>query len=110
MLATGDFTGPGTRSVLEERFFDLCFTYSVPRPQVNAQAEGFEVDFVWREQRLILETDSRAFHSHHRDVERDLTRDRLLENAGWRVRRASFNQVTYEAPALAERIKAWLAA
>ena len=68
------------------------------------------MDFVWPEQRLIVETDSRAFHSRSGDVKRDLARDRLVENAGWRVRRASFNQVTYEAAALAERIKAWLTA
>lgn len=63
-----------------------------------------------RETSAALETDSRAFHSRSGDVKRDLARDRLVENAGWRVRRASFNQVTYEAAALAERIKAWLTA
>ena len=57
---------------------------------------------------MILETDSRAFHSRPRDVERDLARDRILDAAGWRVRRASFNQVTYEPDALVARLRAWL--
>ena len=108
VLTEGDFTGPGTKSVLEERFFDLCSTYRIPRPQVNSFVEGFEVDFVWRDQRLVLETDSRAFHSHCRDVVRDHARDQRLDTAGWRIRRATFNQVTYEPAALAERLRGWL--
>lgn len=43
-----------TRSHLEELFLALCDNHGLPRPQVNVHIEGFECDFVWREQRLIV--------------------------------------------------------
>ena len=46
-----------TRSELEEMFLALCDQHQIPRPEVNVHVEGYECDFVWREQRLIVETD-----------------------------------------------------
>src|SRR5918992_2337338 len=44
-----------TRSELEERFLALCDDHGLPRPEVNIRIEGFEVDFVWRDARVIVE-------------------------------------------------------
>src|SRR5205823_5583474 len=50
-----------TRSELEERFLSLCLDAGLARPAVNARVEAngttYEVDFLWREQRLVIETD-----------------------------------------------------
>ncbi len=46
-----------TRSPLEDAFLELCDRHEIPRPEVNATVEGVEVDFVWRDARLIVETD-----------------------------------------------------
>ena len=47
---------------LEELFLALCDNHGLPRPEVNVHVEGYECDFVWREQRLIVETDGGAAH------------------------------------------------
>ena len=49
-----------TRSELEERFLALIAHWRLPRPLVNTQAAGHEVDFLWPDQRLIAETDGAA--------------------------------------------------
>ncbi len=88
-------TGAGvTRSELEERFLDEVARAGLPRPEVNATVEGMEVDFVWRAQRLIVETDGAATHLTPAAFEKDRARDAKLVSAGWRVLRFTYRQVT----------------
>ncbi len=85
---------PGaTRSDLEERFLAMIERAKLPRPEVNALVEGFEVDFVWRAQRLIVETDGAATHLTATAFEEDRRRDAALAAAGWRVVRFTWRQV-----------------
>lgn len=97
---------------VEERFFTFCHRQDLPLPEVHQEiptaAESFEVDFLWRDRRLILETDSRAWHSTVRAKKRDAYRDRLLEDAGYRVRRCRWAQVVYEPQQLAETLRSLL--
>jgi very-short-patch-repair endonuclease len=58
---------------------------------------------------LIVETDSRAWHSKIRTKQRDAYRDRLLEDAGYHVRRCTWGQIVYEPERLAERLRDLLA-
>jgi hypothetical protein len=56
-----------TRSELEIEFLEMCRTASLPRPEVNTKLpvagdKRLEVDFLWRDARLIVEPDSRQFH------------------------------------------------
>ena len=46
-----------TRSELERTFLRLCRRYRLPEPDVNVRLDRFTVDFLWREQRLAVETD-----------------------------------------------------
>jgi hypothetical protein len=55
-----------TRSELELRFLEFLDAAGLPEPETNAIVEGFEVDCVWRGQRVIVELDSRAFHARAR--------------------------------------------
>jgi hypothetical protein len=82
--------GP-TRSVFEDRFLAFCRRHGLPRPEVNATVAGFEVDMLWRGQRLIAELDGRAFHD---DFERDRDRDAELLAAGHRVVRVTWQRLT----------------
>lgn len=82
-----------TRSELEERFLALIDGAGLPRPEVNAFVDGFEVDFLWRDARLIVELDGRAFHHTAQAFERDRERDRILQAAGWRVIRLTWRQL-----------------
>jgi uncharacterized protein DUF559 len=84
--------GTFTRSDTEDAFLELCDRHDIPRPLVNHRVEGFEVDFCWPDERLIVETDGR----HHRTraaFEDDRARDALLTSIGWRVMRFTTRQV-----------------
>jgi hypothetical protein len=89
-------TGP-TRSELEERFLQLCDDHAIPRPETNVVIEGIEVDFVWRNRRLIVEVDGYAYHRSPTSFETDRERDVVLALAGWQVRRFTWTQVTERA-------------
>src|SRR5579884_432731 len=41
-----------TKSLVEATFVELCETYELPLPEVNGRVAGWEVDIVWRKQRL----------------------------------------------------------
>ncbi|HEX6584820.1 MAG TPA: DUF559 domain-containing protein [Thermoleophilaceae bacterium] len=89
------------RSELEERFQAFLLRAGLPLPQTNQRVEGYEVDCVWPEQRLIVELDGHAFHSPTHAFEDDRARDRRLEAAGWRVIRVTWRQL-HEEPELVE--------
>jgi hypothetical protein len=91
-----------TRSELEERFLQVCDDHDIPRPETNARIEGFEVDFVWRDRRLIVEVDGYTYHRSPSAFEADRERDVALGMKGWRVLRFTWRQVTNRA--------AWVAA
>ena len=93
-----------TRSHLEELFMALCDRHNLPRPQVNVHVEGYECDFVWPEQRLIVETDGAAAHAGERRRARDLERDAELVAAGWRVIRVTYERLAREPERVAEQI------
>jgi very-short-patch-repair endonuclease len=67
---------------------------------VNARVGGIEVDFLWREQRLIVETDSWRHHGDRSAFERDRARDAHLQSLGFRVLRFTHRQLTAEQTAV----------
>jgi very-short-patch-repair endonuclease/predicted transcriptional regulator of viral defense system len=83
-----------TRSEMEERFLALCDDHGIPRPKVNTRIEREEVDFAWRDQRLIAEVDGYAYHRSPSAFESDRERDVTLAIAGWRVLRFTWTQIT----------------
>ncbi len=83
-----------TRSALERRFLKLCREHGIRRPEVNAFIEGYLVDFVWRDRRLIVEVDGYEHHRSRRKFESDRERDVVLAMKGWGVRRFTWRQVT----------------
>ena len=98
-----------TRSELEERFLALVLEAGLPRPAINATAGAHEVDFLWREHRLIVETDGAATHLTPTAFERDRARDAELTAAGYRVVRFTWRQVVQEPRAVITVISALLA-
>jgi very-short-patch-repair endonuclease len=89
------------RSELEERFQSFLLNAGLPLPQTNQFVEGFEVDCIWPDQRLIVELDGRAAHDTFHAFEQDRIRDRVLAAAGWRVIRVTWRQL-HEEPELLE--------
>lgn len=80
---------PLTRSDLEAEFLERIEEARLPRPQVNTSVEGYEVDFAWREHRVIAELDTYLTHGSRVAFEEDRRRDRRLTAAGWRVVRVT---------------------
>ena len=60
---------------MEERFLGLCDSHGLRRPEVNTRIEGEEVDFAWRDARLVVEVDGYAYHRAPSAFERDRERD-----------------------------------
>jgi very-short-patch-repair endonuclease len=99
-----------TRSELERDFLDLLRRHDLPLPETNVVIEGFEVDCVWREHRLIVELDSRRHHDGTEAFERDRRRDRVLTAARWRVIRLTHRQQCYEHAAVAADLRSLMQA
>jgi predicted transcriptional regulator of viral defense system len=71
LLAAERRTSTITRSELEERFLALVRLGDLPDPEVNARVHGYEVDFLWRARRRVIEVDGHAFHSTRQAATRD---------------------------------------
>jgi very-short-patch-repair endonuclease len=82
-----------TRSELERLFLRLCRRRRLPEPEVNARLSGYEVDFLWRRHRLVVETDGFRHHGNRNAFEDDRARDAHLQSLGYRVVRFTFRQV-----------------
>ena len=88
-----------TQSEFEEAFLALCRRIGAPDPQVNEWVDlgdgepAIWADFVWRRQRVIVETDGRKVHGTRQARERDTRRDQRAVLAGWRPIRTTWRQV-----------------
>jgi hypothetical protein len=51
-----------TKSDLEALFLGLCHEHGLPTPRVNHTVAAKEVDFLFPDDRLVVETDSWRFH------------------------------------------------
>ena len=109
-LVLANYDGPTlTRRQLEERFFALCRAASLPRPEVNewitlGDGIAYEVDFLWRAERVAVETDGWGSHGTRRAFENDRRRDRRLSLAGWTVVRFTWRDVEQSPAELTETL------
>jgi len=103
-------TSPDTRSALESAFVRFCDAWNIPAPQTNVLVEGFVVDALWPEQKLIVELDGYAFHGTTRSAfERDRVRDADLQRAGYRVLRLTWRRLHEDPGPVAATLHALLA-
>jgi very-short-patch-repair endonuclease len=88
------------RSRMEARLLPLLTHHVLPIPETNEKlriaGKTLEVDFLWREQRVVVETDGGRYHDHPRAQRRDAERNRLLARAGYRVPRIGWEQLRDE--------------
>ncbi len=71
---------------------------------LNLEGVRIEVDFLWAEERLVIETDGAATHATPCAFGRDRWRDQLLVAAGHRVIRVTWGQLADEPEALLARV------
>jgi uncharacterized protein DUF559 len=94
---TKDGETPDVRSEFEALVLPLLLGAGLPRPDCNVRmvldGEVLEVDFLWSAQRLVVETDGGGTHENPVAFQRDRHRDQLLVAAGFRVMRATWDQM-----------------
>ena len=93
-----------TRSEAELKMLRLIRSADLPTPRVNARVAGYEVDFLWPDQRLVVEVDGHAYHANRRAFERDRERDAALAAAGITVVRVTWRQLAGAPEAIVARI------
>jgi Transcriptional regulator, AbiEi antitoxin len=104
VAATGRLKSP-----LEAMVLPLIVGRGLPAPRSNApvrlaSGKTIEVDFLWAEQRFVLEADSRDFHGTEVAFERDRWRDRELLRIGFAWLRATRLQAETEAEEIAATV------
>jgi very-short-patch-repair endonuclease len=99
-----------TRSKAERLMRRLARQAGLPQPLCNRPLHGYNVDFLWPVQRLVVEVDGYQFHGHRSAFERDRKKDQVLVAAGYRVIRVTWQQLQHEPIRVAAAIAAALAA
>jgi very-short-patch-repair endonuclease len=79
------------RSRMEAKLLPLLTEAALPIPETNAKVrvggKTYEVDFLWRRQKLVVETDGGRFHDNPAAGSRDSERNHALSAAGYEIPR-----------------------
>ena len=100
---------PKLRSSLEARLWRHLVEHGLPLPSSNVtlvlEGASLEVDFLWSEAWLVVETDGAATHRTAPAFHRDRWRDQQLVAAGYRVLRVTWDQLADEPEGVMARIR-----
>ncbi len=72
-----------TESELERQFLRFVRRAKLPRPRTQQRVNGFRVDFLWADLRVIVETDGIRYHRTATQRSRDRIRDQAHAAAGF---------------------------
>jgi very-short-patch-repair endonuclease len=93
----------GARSEAERTLVRLLRTSGITGWTVNRQIAGYEVDILFREERVVIEIDGFAFHSDADTFQRDRSRQNAIALAGYQILRFTWlDLVEYPERVLAE--------
>src|SRR5579862_771078 len=97
-----------TKSELEVAFLELCESGGLPLPEVNVRVAGWEVDALFRAERLAVELDGYPNHRSPAQVRRDRRKEFDLRSAGFLPVRYSGEQLdqAFEVTAEVRRLTA----
>jgi very-short-patch-repair endonuclease len=94
-----------TKRKAERLLLRLVRRAGLPEPRANARVGPYEVDLLWREQRVVVEFDSIRFHTNRRAFKRDRDRTNDLQLRGYVVLRITWVHLTREWSATEARIR-----
>ena len=87
-----------TREGMERDFADEIRKAKLPMPAFNVLVEGYLVDAVWFDSKLVVELDSFAFHDRTlRSFDSERERHTALQLKGWTVVRLTRSQMPHAA-------------
>jgi very-short-patch-repair endonuclease len=95
-----------TRSGLERDFLSLIRASKLPEPRLNILVAGHLVDAAWSHAGLVVELDSRGYHTSPRAFEEDRIRDADLQRVGYRVLRVTRKRLDNEPQRVLEDVRA----
>jgi hypothetical protein len=98
----------GARSGLESSFIAFCRRRHLPPPEPNAKLGPYTADFLWAEQRVIVETDSFRTHGGAVAFEEDRERDLWLKARGFTVVRITDRRLESDPAGVAASLRAIL--
>lgn len=93
-----------TRSELERAFLAFVERFGLPPPEMNTYLAGYEVDALFREQRVIVELDGYDWHRSRTKFESDRDRDANTLLAGFQTVRITDIRLTSTPVAEADRL------
>ncbi len=82
-----------TKSDLEIAFLELCESAGIPLPEVNERVAGWEVDALFRDERIAVELDGYGNHRSPAQIKRDRRKELALRTAGFLPVRYSDEQL-----------------
>jgi very-short-patch-repair endonuclease len=85
-----------TRSRAERAFLKLIRDARLPAPETNQKLGRYSPDFMWRDQRLIVELDSYQFHGGPAGFHNDREKDLVYRDAGFDTLRPTRNHVIHQ--------------
>jgi len=68
----------------------------LPLPETNVKFGRYELDFIWRKERLVVEIDGYNFHSGPAVFHRDREKDLLVKKAGLEMLRFTGDHVLHQ--------------
>jgi very-short-patch-repair endonuclease len=95
---------PDHKSGLERAFAELIRGTDVPEPLRNVTVDGWELDFYWPAQNLVVELDGRPYHVAVKDLEKDKYKDAKLLRLGIHVLRITEFRLAVEPQAVLEDV------
>ncbi|MDX6653960.1 MAG: hypothetical protein QOH18_670 [Solirubrobacterales bacterium] len=85
------------RSRMEAKLLPLLSEAALPIPQTNVRVRAgrktYEVDFLWRAEKLVVETDGGRFHDNPAAGSRDSDRNHALAGAGYLIPRLGWEDL-----------------
>ena len=94
-----------TRSEAERRFKRLIRDAGLPAPETNVPFGRYELDFLWRDEGLVVEIDGYTFHTGPNAFRRDREKDLAIKSADLELLRFTRDHVVHRR----ELVLAWVA-
>jgi very-short-patch-repair endonuclease len=98
-------TAAPTRNEYEDIVLAILLHGGLPMPEVNQSQLRYFPDFRWRDQRVILEADSKQFHDQMLARADDFRRQEVLEDHGDTVIRTTWNEITTRPDRVVRRVR-----
>lgn len=94
-----------TKSDLEILLVERCEQDGIELPEINVRVDGWEVDALWRSERIAVELDGHGNHKSPAQVRKDRRKDLHLRSVGLTPLRYTDEQLTHDWPAVREDLR-----